>query len=68
MTLTFGSVTSSTRVLFACAVAAASLFAAVSLAQVFTREGFDLTRHPLSMLSTGDLGWSRIVSFLIRGL
>ncbi|MER6830671.1 DUF998 domain-containing protein [Streptosporangium sp. NPDC000563] len=61
------SVTPATRVLLACAVAAAPLFAAVSLAQVFTREGFDLTRHPLSMLSTGDLGWLQIANFLLSG-
>ncbi|WP_329429841.1 DUF998 domain-containing protein [Streptosporangium sp. NBC_01495] len=62
-----GSVTPTTRVLLACSVAAAPLFAIVSLAQAFTREGFDLTRHPLSMLSTGDLGWLQIANFLLSG-
>lgn len=62
-----GPVTPSTRVLLACAVAAAPLFAVVSLAQAFTREGFDLTRHPLSMLATGDLGWLQIANFLLSG-
>ncbi|GAA4232421.1 hypothetical protein FHR32_002135 [Streptosporangium album] len=57
-----------TRTLLACSVAAAPLFAVVSLTQAFTREGFDLTRHPLSMLSTGDLGWLQIANFLISGV
>ncbi|MEU4539741.1 DUF998 domain-containing protein [Streptosporangium sp. NPDC023825] len=56
-----------TRVLLACSVAAAPLFAVVSMAQAFTREGFDLTRHPLSMLATGDLGWLQIANFLLSG-
>lgn len=61
------SVTPATRVLLACSVIAAPLFAVVSLAQAFTREGFDLMRHPLSMLSTGDLGWLQITNFLLSG-
>ncbi|GAA0842989.1 DUF998 domain-containing protein [Streptosporangium amethystogenes subsp. fukuiense] len=56
-----------TRALLTCSVAATTLFAVVSLAQAFTREGFDLTRHPLSMLSTGDLGWLQIANFLVSG-
>ncbi|MEU4832256.1 DUF998 domain-containing protein [Streptosporangium sp. NPDC023615] len=56
-----------TRALLAGGVAAAPLFAVVSLAQAFTREGFDLTRHPLSMLATGDLGWLQIATFVISG-
>lgn len=56
-----------TRALLACGVAAAPLFGIVSLAQVVTREGFDLLRHPLSLLSTGDLGWLQIANFLLSG-
>ncbi|MGW0588439.1 DUF998 domain-containing protein [Streptosporangium sp. NPDC002607] len=62
-----GTVTPATRTLLACSVAAAALFTVVSLAQAFTREGFDLMRHPLSMLSTGDLGWLQIANFLVSG-
>src|SRR6185437_10401587 len=32
------------------------------------REGFDLLRHPLSMLSTGDLGWLQIGNFWITAV
>ncbi|GAA1645292.1 DUF998 domain-containing protein [Actinoplanes couchii] len=47
---------------------AGPLWAAVSLAQVATRDGFDLLRHPLSLLSTGSLGWLQIVNFVVAGL
>lgn len=37
-------------------------------AQVLTRDGFDLSRHPLSELSLGDLGWVQIANFVPTGL
>lgn len=58
----------STRVLLTWAAVAAPLWATVSLAQVATREGFDLTRHPLSLLATGTLGWLQIVNFVLFGV
>ncbi|GAA2731385.1 DUF998 domain-containing protein [Actinocorallia aurantiaca] len=57
----------STRTLLALAAVAAPLWAVVSLVQAFTREGYDLMRHPLSMLSTGALGWLQISNFLFCG-
>ncbi|MDE3720229.1 DUF998 domain-containing protein [Nocardiopsis sp. N85] len=57
-----------TRALLACAVVAGPLWAGVSLAQVVGREGFDLTRHPLSALSNGDLGWLQIANFAVAGV
>ncbi|MEU9837375.1 DUF998 domain-containing protein [Streptosporangium sp. NPDC048047] len=62
-----GTAAPATRLLLACLVAVTPVFGFVSLAQVFTREGFDLLRHPLSMLSTGDLGWIQITNFLVSG-
>jgi uncharacterized protein DUF998 len=56
------------RTLLAGLAAAGPLWAAVSLAQAATREGFDLTRHPLSALSTGDLGCLQIANFLVGGV
>jgi len=32
------------------------------------RDGFDIRRHALSLLSNGDLGWIQIVNFLVCGL
>ncbi|GAA3142634.1 hypothetical protein GCM10010466_36980 [Planomonospora alba] len=62
------SAPATTRALLTCAVAAAPLWTVVSLAQAATREGFDLTRHPLSALSNGSLGWLQIANFLIAGV
>ncbi|MBO4269753.1 DUF998 domain-containing protein [Microbispora triticiradicis] len=64
-TRTGAAAPASTRTLLACGVAAAPVFGIVSLAQAFTRADFDLLRHPLSMLSTGDLGWLQISNFLV---
>jgi len=60
--------TNGTRALLACGVVAGPLFVAVALLQVLTRQGFDLTRHPISLLSLGDLGWIQIANFVIAGL
>ena len=53
--------------LLACGVVAGPLFLTVLMIQVFTREGFDLSRHPLSLLSLGDLGWIQIANFVVTG-
>jgi hypothetical protein len=60
--------TASTRTLLTCGALAAPLWTVVSLAQAATREGFDLTRHPLSVLSNGTLGWLQITNFLVTGI
>jgi hypothetical protein len=58
----------STRVLVTAGVVAGPLFVLVGLVQVLTREGFDLTRHPLSLLALGDLGWIQIANFIVAGV
>lgn len=67
-TPTVNTASTATRSLLTCAAVAAPLWVTVSLAQVATREGFDLTRHPLSALATGPLGWLQIVNFLLAGV
>src|SRR4051794_26482602 len=67
-TITAVPVRTRTRALLAAGAVAAPLWATVSLTQAVTRAGFDLTRHPLSMLSTGSLGWLQIANFLIAGV
>lgn len=57
-----------TPALIGCAVVAAPLWAAVSLVQAAVRPGFDITRYPLSMLSTGPDGWVQILNFLVAGV
>src|SRR3982751_5797551 len=60
--------TTSTRTLLTAGAVAAPLWAGVSLAQVATRDGFDITRRPLSLLSTGSLGWLQITNFVVAGV
>jgi Protein of unknown function (DUF998) len=59
--------TAETRTLLACGVVAGPLFLAGSLVQAFTREGYDLGRHPISLLSLGDLGWLQVTNFVVTG-
>lgn len=33
-----------------------------------TRDGFDFTRHPLSVLTLGELGWLQQTNFILSGL
>jgi hypothetical protein len=56
-----------TKALLTCGVVAGPLYMAVYLGQAFTRPGFDITRHPASVLSNGDLGWIQVVNFLVCG-
>src|SRR6266700_4827443 len=58
---------STTRRLLAGGALAAPLFVVSALAQAATRPGYDLTRHPVSVLSNGDLGWIQIGTFLVTG-
>jgi hypothetical protein len=60
--------TSKTRRLLACGIVAGPLFLVVALVQAFTRDGFDLSRHPISLLSLGELGWIQITNFVVTGL
>lgn len=59
---------SQTRKLLAAGVTAGPLFVAVVVAQALTRPGFDPKRHPLSLLSLGDLGWIQITNFVACGV
>lgn len=49
-------------------IAAGPLFIGLGLVQAFTRDGFDLGRHPLSLLSLGDFGWIQIANFVATGV
>lgn len=68
VTTTTTTASTTTRLLLTGGAAAGPLFVAVGLAQAFTRGGFDPVRHPLSLLSLGDLGWIQIVNFVAAGL
>ncbi|RPJ59223.1 MAG: DUF998 domain-containing protein [Acidobacteria bacterium] len=58
----------STSNLFAAGRIAGPLFIVLSLFQAFAREGFDIVRHPASLLSLGDWGWIQIADFVLSGL
>jgi uncharacterized protein DUF998 len=62
------ALTSGTRALLACGLIAGPLYIAVGLAQALTRPGFDITRHDLSLLANGDLGWIQTANFMVTGL
>jgi hypothetical membrane protein len=57
-----------TRILLLCAVIAGPLYVLTALLQIAIRPGFDITRHPLSIMSNGDLGWIQITNFILAGL
>ncbi|MFE1550883.1 DUF998 domain-containing protein [Streptomyces sp. NPDC058718] len=59
---------STTRSLLTVAVVAQPLWAVVALTQAATRDGYDITRHPLSALSNGSLGWIQITNFVLAGV
>ena len=56
-----------TQRLRACGIAAGPLFLTMWAAQAFTRDGFDPSRHPLSLLALGSMGWIQIANFVVTG-
>src|SRR5258708_23866768 len=61
-------ISNGTKTLLVSGIVAGPLFIVVVLIQAFTRQGFDLVRLPLSLLSLGDLGWIQITNFVVDGL
>jgi hypothetical protein len=59
--------TPTTGRLLTCGAIAGPLFIVVALLQAFVRDGFDVSRHPVSMLALGDTGWIQIANFIITG-
>jgi Protein of unknown function (DUF998) len=57
-----------TKTLLTCGAVAGPLYLAVGLTEALTRPGFDLTRHDLSLLSNGDLGWIHMANLILCGL
>ena len=67
-TLGSATTTKATSVLLACGIVAGPLYVVVGLIEALTRKGFDPTRHDLSMLSNGDLGWIHSTLLVLTGL
>jgi hypothetical membrane protein len=57
-----------TKSLLGYGVLAGPLYVTVALAQAYTREGFDPTRHAWSLLQNGDLGWVQTTNLIVSGL
>ena len=51
-----------------CGLIAGPFYLVVGLIQALTRPGFDLTRHDLSLLANGDLGWIQITNLVLTGV
>jgi len=47
---------------------AGPLYVTVGLIEAFTRPGFDIRRHDLSLLANGDLGWIHMADLIVTGL
>src|SRR5688572_7967802 len=57
-----------TRVLVTAGAIAGPVFVLTAGVQTVSRDGFDLTRQPISMLSLGDAGWVQITNFILAGV
>ena len=49
-------------------VVAGPLFVTTAVVQILTRDGFDLIRHPISLLANGPFGWVQSANFVVAGL
>ena len=56
-----------TRSLLGCGVVVGPFYLLFGLIQAFVRDGFDLTRHPLSLLANGPGGWVQTANFILSG-
>jgi len=57
-----------TRALLIAGAAAGPLFVTVAIVQMLFRRGFDFWRHPVSLLSNGELGAVQIANFIVTGI
>ena len=57
-----------TKTLLTCGIIAGPLYIILGLVQMAIRPGFDITRHSLSLLANGDLGWIQTLNFLVTGI
>jgi uncharacterized protein DUF998 len=55
------------RTLLVCGVLAGPLYITVGVLEILFRQGFDIRRHALSLMSNGPAGWIQIASFIVSG-
>ncbi len=46
---------------------AGPIYVFVVVGQVLTRDGFDITRHPVSLLANSTYGWVQLLNFIVVG-
>jgi hypothetical protein len=56
-----------TRILLTAGTIAGPIYIGLGLLQMAIRPGFDITRHPLSIMSNGELGWIQVTNFALTG-
>jgi len=57
-----------TRSLLGYGVVAGPFYVVVGLVQAALRDGYDITRHDLSLLANGEFGWVQIANLILTGL
>lgn len=57
-----------TRFLLRWGLLAGPFYLVVGLIQALVRDGFDLARHPLSVLANGPGGWVQSANFMLTGM
>jgi hypothetical protein len=56
-----------TKSLLGYGVIAGPIYVVVAAGQMFSRDGYDPTRHAVSQLANGSLGWIQIANFIVTG-
>jgi hypothetical membrane protein len=59
--------TAPTTALLTAGALAGPLYVVSGALQAALRPGFDIRRHPISVLSNGELGWIQVATFLLAG-
>lgn len=68
MTDGFDSRAAVTRSMLGWGVVAGPFYLVFALTLALTRQGFDLSKHPLSLLTLGDGGWLQTLNFALTGI
>ncbi len=58
----------SKKTLLIAGIFAGPLYIGLAIVQMILRPEFDMTRHSLSLMSNGSLGWIQISNFVLTGL
>lgn len=64
----FDTAAAVTRSMLGWGVVAGPFYLVVGLVLALTRDGFDFSRHPLSVLMLGELGWMQVTNLALSGV